>query len=63
MKKLVTGINGFGRFGLHLLKYWLEREKNSNFTIKYINDENLNIDQILSIISNDKYCKFYKLKF
>lgn len=63
MKKLITGINGFGRFGIHLLKYWLEREKNSNFTIDYINDENLNIDQILGIISNDKYCKFHKLKF
>ena len=34
--KIETGINGFGRFGLHLLKYWLDRSKESNFTIDYI---------------------------
>ena len=34
-----TGINGFGRVGLHLLKYWLDRNDESNFDIKYINDD------------------------
>ena len=34
MKTLSTGINGFGRFGLHLLKYWLDRSNESNFSIE-----------------------------
>ena len=28
-----TGINGFGRVGLHLLKYWLDRNNDTNFDI------------------------------
>ena len=62
MKKIV-GLNGFGRFGLHLLKYWLERSKDSKFIIKYINDDILKIDQIIEIIQNDDYVKFPKYKF
>ena len=43
MKKK-AGINGFGRFGLHLIKYWLDRHEESDFTINYINDDTLTID-------------------
>lgn len=63
MQKLKTGINGFGRFGIHFLKYWLDRNKSSNFSILFINDEFLKPDQILEILQNDKFCKFHKLKF
>jgi hypothetical protein len=38
-KYLFIGINGFGRFGLHLLKYWLDRSIESAFRIDYINDD------------------------
>ena len=57
-----VGINGFGRFGLHLLKFWLTRQNNSKFSIKYINDQLLNIDQCLEIILHDKYVTFQKFK-
>ena len=59
MKK-VAGINGFGRFGLHLLKYWLDRSSESSFSIKYINDDNLTIDQAYKIILNDEFVVFNK---
>ena len=49
MKKS-AGINGFGRFGLHLLKYWLDRNNEANFTIYYINDDTLTIFQSYEII-------------
>ena len=61
-KKIETGINGFGRFGLHLLKYWLDRSKESNFTIDYINDDFLDLDQIYDIIISDKAVNFGKYK-
>ena len=57
-----VGINGFGRFGLHLLKYWIERFYNSGFIIKYINDENLNIVRIFEILNSDQYCKINQVK-
>jgi len=57
-----AGVNGFGRFGLHLLKYWLDRNADSNFRISYINDDYLDILQAHKIISNDKYVKFNKYK-
>ena len=55
MKKS-AGLNGFGRFGLHLLKYWLDRNNEANFTINYINDDSLSIFQSYEIIIqvNDK---------
>ena len=56
------GINGFGRFGLHLLKYWLDRSEKSSYEIKYINDDFLTIDQSIEIIKKDKYVKFNKYK-
>lgn len=61
MKKIV-GINGFGRFGLHFLKYWLDRNERSNYSIKYINDDFLTIDQSIEIIKNDKSVLFNKYK-
>ncbi|MBM22926.1 MAG: hypothetical protein CMD78_01510 [Gammaproteobacteria bacterium] len=59
---LEAGINGFGRFGLHLLKYWLDRNNGSHFKILYINDDYLDINQAYDLIINDKYVKFNKYK-
>jgi glyceraldehyde 3-phosphate dehydrogenase len=56
--KVTAGINGFGRFGLHLLKYWLERADKSNFVISYINDDYLDIDRAFEIINTDKSVLF-----
>ena len=53
MKKK-AGINGFGRFGLHLIKYWLDRHDESAFTISYINDDTLTIDQAIESIKLKK---------
>ena len=50
-------LNGFGRFGLHLLMYYLERIHESSFTLKCINDEVLTVDQIVKIIHNDHYIR------
>ena len=55
---LTIGINGFGRFGLHLLKYWLDRNIESSFRIDYINDDYLDINQAYDLITNDQYIKF-----
>ena len=60
--KVITGVNGFGRFGLHLLKFWLDRSENSKFLIKYINDDYLDLDQIYNIITTDKAVSFGKYK-
>ena len=57
-----TGINGFGRFGLHLLKYWLDRNNEANFDIKFINDDYLTIDQIVEMIGKDDSVIFNKYK-
>ena len=62
MIKVKVGINGFGRFGLHLLKYWLDRAEKSNFIINYINDDFLKINDALKIIINDKSVVFNKYK-
>ena len=61
MKKS-AGINGFGRFGLHLLKYWLDRHNEANFTINYINDDTLSIFQAYEIIIKDEFVIFNKYK-
>lgn len=53
-----TGINGFGRFGLHLLKYWLDRKDKANFDIVYINDDFLSAKAAFDIIKNDTYVSF-----
>ena len=52
-------MNGFGRFGLHLLNYYLENMDESNFELKYINDSVLNIHQALDIIVYDPYVQIY----
>ncbi len=59
----VAGINGFGRFGLHFLKYWLDRSESSSFQIKFINDEILTLNDALTIINNDATVIFNKYKF
>mgnify|MGYP001199185932 FL=1 len=61
MKK-IAGINGFGRFGLHLLKYWLDRASSSNFNIGYINDDTITIDQALDTLNNDNKVFFTKYR-
>ncbi len=60
MSKAVCGVNGFGRFGLHLLNYYLESEDKSKFEIKFINDEILDINRALDIIVHDPYVQIYK---
>lgn len=57
-KMMSAGMNGFGRFGLHLLKYWLEREDEANFHIAYINDDTLTLQDALRIIKTDTFIKF-----
>ena len=60
--KIITGINGFGRFGLHLLKYYLDRYDDSNFQISYINDDFLTINEARNIICNDTKVNFIRYK-
>ena len=48
-----VGINGFGRFGLHLLKYWLDRNADTNFRIDFINDDTLDLNAVFQILAND----------
>jgi len=60
--KKSTGINGFGRFGLHLIKYWLDRSKEAAFTIDFINDDYLTIDDVYDIITRDAAVVFNKYK-
>lgn len=55
--RVSTGINGMGRFGLHLLQYWIEHYDNAHFSIDYINDDYLTLDKIEGIIQNDKYLR------
>ena len=61
MKKNI-GMNGFGRFGLHLLKYWLDRNRDSSFLIKYINDDFINIENAVRMINKDVAVNFNKYK-
>jgi len=62
MRKASAGINGFGRFGIHLLKYWLDRSSECNFTIDYINDDYLDTKQIFDLMVSDEYVSFNKYK-
>jgi glyceraldehyde 3-phosphate dehydrogenase len=52
-----TGINGFGRFGLHLLKYWLDRRESARFSIDYINDDFLSPHAAHHIILTDHFVR------
>lgn len=47
-----AGINGFGRFALNLLWWWL-RDASASYRIAYINDENLTPADIVRIIKTD----------
>ena len=51
-KRLVVGLNGFGRFSLNLLLVWL-RDLHARYRIAYINDEKLTPEQMVDIIKND----------
>ena len=53
--KISTGINGFGRFGMHLLSYWIQKFNSANFSIDYINDESLSLEKVEKIITCDPY--------
>jgi glyceraldehyde-3-phosphate dehydrogenase/erythrose-4-phosphate dehydrogenase len=53
--------NGFGRFGLHMLAYYLDRAETSNFSITHINDEKLSISQMIEIVRADRYVRLYDL--
>lgn len=55
--KLSVGINGAGRFGLHLLQYWIEHQDSALFAINYINDSLLTSENIETIIKGDKYLR------
>ena len=56
--RVLTGVNGFGRFGLHLLRYWLDRADRAPFTIAWLNDEALTPDRVLEIVREDPYVHF-----
>lgn len=58
MSMLTAGINGFGRFGLHLLKYWLDHRETASFQIDWINDDYLSAIQVYGILLNDGYVNF-----
>lgn len=53
--KNIAGINGCGRFGLHLLRYWLENINGSLFDVFYLNDEFLTIDEVVKAIEFDDF--------
>ncbi len=59
MSKVICGVNGFGRFGLHLLNFYLENKDKSNFELAFINDDILDINQALDIIVHDPFVKIY----
>ena len=61
-RKVNVGINGFGRFGLHLFKYWLDRNREANFIIRYINDDTVSLSQAVDIINSDKFVHFNKYR-
>jgi glyceraldehyde 3-phosphate dehydrogenase len=57
-KTAVAGINGFGRFALHLVKWWLDRRDQAAFTIGQINDDTLTLDQACAVVTGDPYVRF-----
>lgn len=50
-------LNGFGRFGLHLLTYYLHNLEWSQFEIVEILDDSLSVEQMFKIIKSDRYCQ------
>lgn len=55
--KVFAGINGLGRFGLHLLQYWIEHYSEAQFDINYINDDYLTLSKVGEIIQGDQYLR------
>jgi len=47
---LTAGLNGFGRFGLHLLRYWLDRREKADFRIVALNDPLLTLEKVAGIL-------------
>tara|TARA_B100001057_G_scaffold446114_1_gene484376 strand:+ start:8676 stop:9671 length:996 start_codon:yes stop_codon:yes gene_type:complete len=58
--KNICGINGFGRFGIHLLRFYLKNIKKNQYEIKYINDSKLSLVKIKKLIKNDPYIDLFK---
>lgn len=61
--KPTAGLNGFGRFGLHLLKYWLDRRQDCAFEIVAINDPAISLEDAVSIACSDPYVGFEDCRF
>lgn len=62
MKRLpIAGINGLGRFGLNLLKSWIE-DPSPAYDLRFINDEKLTAKKTLGIIRTDPLVDFKKYK-
>lgn len=55
---LIAGMNGFGRVGLHLLKYVADRQDSAAFAIGYINDDTLSLDDAFAILEGDEAVRF-----
>jgi glyceraldehyde 3-phosphate dehydrogenase len=55
-----ANLNGFGRFGLHFLRYYLLNLENSKFNLGFINDENLTVSKMFEIIKKDSYVNLEK---
>ncbi len=53
-----VGINGFGRFGMHLLRYWMINSPKAKFSIDFINDDHLSLETVVEIIKKDPYFDF-----
>jgi glyceraldehyde 3-phosphate dehydrogenase len=52
---LHASLNGFGRFGFHFLRYYLLNIEQTEFDLKHINDEFLDVETMFKIIKNDPY--------
>lgn len=52
---LNAGINGFGRFGMHLLQYWVDNYSRAQFEITKINDDFLSLKDIEDIVRKDEH--------
>lgn len=53
MRLASAGINGFGRFGLHLLRYWALNHDKAQFSIDYVNDDQLSLEAVKNIVNSD----------
>jgi glyceraldehyde 3-phosphate dehydrogenase len=54
-KQISAGINGMGRFGIHLLRYWTLHYDIARFSIDYINDDGLSLEQLQRIVEQDSF--------